>query len=564
LASSFINSSSILNGSNYIKQFWIEFIIIAYTCMGIFLVWFRKNFIEVHFAFADAIVALLLIIYLVFVIFKESSPLVRHLPLYYALFFFISKLILRNLEERNVEVSIRFFLNIIPFVIIGHLAMFVLQQMQISSILNKNSNVGSAFGNPDMLGSYLAVLMPFCFMQVRYWKIIGYIAFVLSLIALFSLQARTSIVAVIICGFFWVILNKQLKLKSILLLFAVPLLLGFILIYWHPESVFGRIFLWLVSIRMISVKPFGWGLLAFDKHFPQFQSSFLSDERIITKLFTPEVVHSPFNEYLNVGVTIGILALILVITFIFIIFNKLLKWKHRLLYPLLSFFIISLFYFPFKIAPLVVLIIPLVAWVSNKDQHLVYIQTSKCFAFVILLFVLISAIVLASKSFRIYNTYKEWQYSYSLSLENDSIIKAEQLYAKLYPSLKTDGRFLITYSNLLSERGKYSDALRLLEEAENYFCDITMSLNLAELYEWQGFYSRAEEKYNFAISLSPSKMIPAYEKILFLQRTGRIEEAYLASLELLNRPVEDSKYADTYIIRSRLARIIRDYETSIQ
>ena len=273
-----------------------------------------------------------------------------------------------------------------------------------------------------------------------------------------------------------------------------------------------------------------------------------------TNFFSPEVVHSPFNEFLNVGVTIGIIALILIITLFCIIFYYLCKSKDRLLYPLLSFFIISLFYFPFKISPLLALIIPIVAWISNKGHPVRQIQLPKHYSYVFFLCLILLSAVLAFKGIQTYKNFKQWQYVYILSNDDTSNINAEKLFARLYPKLRTDGRFLITYSDFLYGKGKPIEALQLLEEAGKYFCDITLSLRLAQLYEYQGFYLMAEEKYNFAISLAPNRMMAAYEKIQFLQRTGKFEEAYLASLELLNRPVDVSPYADTYIIISRLKK----------
>jgi len=564
LASSFITGSPILNDINYSKQFWIEFIIITYTSFGIFFLWYKKDFLKFHFTLADAIVILILIIYLLFVFYQESNPLVKDVPFFYMLYYSVSKLELSNHDARSIEVSTRFFLIIVPLVIIAHIAILILQKVCISPYLNENSTLGGTFGNPDMLGSYLAVLMPFCFMQVRHWKILGYVAFVLCLTTLIFLQARTSLMAIICCGLLWLLLNKHIKLVTILMLLALLILLVFLLILWHPESVYGRFFIWLVSIKMIAAKPFGWGLYAFEKDYPKFQASILSDERAITSLFSPEVVHSPFNEFLNIGVTIGIIALILIITLFCIIFYNLLKSKDRLLYPFLSFFIISLFYFPFKISPLLVLMIPIVACISNKNRLLYQIQCPKCYANVLFLFLILVSAVLAFKAVHTYKNFKHWQYAYSLSLDDHSNIKAEQLFAQLYPRLRTDGRFLISYSNVLNGIGKPTEAMQLLEEAGKYFCDITLSLKLAQLYEYQGFYSKAEEKYNFAISLAPDRMIAAYEKILFLQRTGKFEEAYIASLDLLNRPVDVSPFADTYIILNRLKKLVRDFEKGIE
>lgn len=564
LASSFIKGSSILNGSMYSKQFWIEYIIVTYSVLGIGILFSRLDSLKLRITLVDVLVALITLIYLAFILSAESNPLTMGLPFYYVIYYFLSKFIFEVIGARNFEVSIRFTLSVIPLLILGHLALMMFGQTNFSISINQHFNLGNAFGNPDMLGSYLAVLMPFCFMQERAFKILGFVAFILSLIALICLQARTSLLAVIGCGFCWYILEGRINRKVILTLSVILFVITFMLIYWHPESVFGRFFIWLVSIRMILAKPLGWGLFAFERHYPEFQSSFLLQERTITKLFSPEVVHSPFNEFISIGTSMGIITLILLISLFFLIFSYLVRTKHRLLYPFLSFTIISLFYFPFRISPIVSLIIPLVAWISNDVHTLYLVQPQKIFKYAVILFLFLSTSFLAFKSVKTHALYKQWQYSYSLSLVDSSIVKAEQLYFELYPNLRTDGRFLITYSNLLSTQGKNREALQLLVEAADYFCDITSSLNLAMLYESQGDYSRAEGEYNRAISLAPNRMTSTYEKILFLKRTGRNQEAYLASIELFNRPIDGTYNADGFIMKSRLQKLIKDYESAME
>ena len=128
----------------------------------------------------------------------------------------------------------------------------------------------------------------------------------------------------------------------------------------------------------------------------------------------------------------------------------------------------------------------------------------------------------------------------------------------LYPKLKTDGRFLITYSNLIKDSGNISEAVELLEEANQYYCDVGLSLGLAQLYEIQGRYDKAEEKYDLAMRLSPGRFTAAYNKILFLNRIGRSDEANAIATKLLKMPVEDSQFAETYIIVGRLRKMLRD------
>ena len=556
---SFIFGPPLLNESNVYKQFWTEFLIAGFSIVCILELWTKKSF-KFSFNLLDAVIVLLLCNYILVVLYYNPNSLIRNPPIFYALIYFISKLALSNLKSSDLIFCKRFFFLIIPLVVLAHLGIVYLQLSGLSNILNRHSPYGSTFGNPDMLGAYLVTLLPFCLMQERSMKTIGYIACLLSLSTLLILQARSAIVAIYICGIVWIIVNKILKLRTIIIISVFSCILLFLLIIWHPDSVFGRFFVWFTSLKMIFVKPFGWGLNAFEKYYPEFQAGYVSSQESLPTILSPEVVHSPFNELLNIGVSTGIPGLMLYTLLLGLLFYHMKRLNDRLLYPILAFFIISLFYFPFKISPLVCLVIPLVAVASFRIKTRLQKELTGSFMKLIYMILLVLSLLLAIESVNNYNNYRRWQMAYSLSSKEDSILESEKLFSELYPDLLTNGRFLISYSDVKLLTGNYQDALHLLEEAKYYYCDITISLKLAKLYEKEGHYEKARKMYDLAINLAPRQMVATYEKILFLQKIEENAEAYNASIELLNRPISASSYADPYIIRNRLRRLVLDYE----
>lgn len=560
LLSSFIYGPNILNGSNLYKQFGVELGIVAFACLGILLLLMNRGSVNFRFTKCDTIIIVLSIYYCVFNNLYDSPPLVKSLLFYYVLFYFFLKLEYVNIEMAYLEGSFKLLLTVVPFVILVHVIIFIFQNYQLSILANGNNYRGSTFGNPDMLGSYLSVLMPFCLIQLRPFKIFGIAIYLLSLLLLVLLQARTSLVAQLGCGLMWILLNLRNKLMVNLIITSLSICLIFLLFIWHPESVLGRFFIWLVSVKMITLKPFGWGLFAFDRDFPLLQASVIPEAESMMKLFTPEVVHSSFNELLNVGVTMGVIPLILFLVLCHIIFINLLKMKYIIVYPILAFFVISLTYFPFKIAPIIVIIIPLIAYISHKEPKCLHLKLSGVYGTLLLLFMFSASLALAVKTIHATKTFNRWQYCYSIMSSVDSNLELEHLFVQLYPELRNEGRFLITYSNYLQGIGKTNESLELLEEATYYFSDITLYLQLAHLYEHLGFVTLAEEKYNVAISLAPTKLKAAYEKVLFLHRTGQLNDAYNAILEILSRPVESSVFADNYIIISHLKKLKRHIE----
>lgn len=336
------------------------------------------------------------------------------------------------------------------------------------------------------------------------------------------------------------------------------LLLG-LLIVWHPESVYGRFFVWFISLKMIIAKPIGWGIFAFDKHYLEFQASYLSQNQHLPDFISPDVVHSPFNELLNIGVTLGVMGLLLFIILVVLVFHNAVKSKNPLIYPLFISTVITVFYFPFKIAPLAALIGLLVAFIFKKNviyrKRLSQITGKTAFLILILF-----SLFMISVSISNYKTHKQWQKAVSFSKNGENFEKSEKLFIELYPVMKENGRFLINYSNLKYKQGESEKALKLLEEAKNYFCDITLSVKLAKLYEVMGEYPKAEQHYLLAENIAPDRFLASYEKVLFLIKIGKFEQAYYLSKTILNRPIKKTSYADPYIIKSRLRKVVSEYE----
>ena len=555
--SSFLFAPTFLNGNLVVKQFGVELIISVFSILVCCAALIKKNLSEIKLNIIDLLVILLLFTYTGSLLIFNYSPGEHSLPYYYVLLYLISVSIVH--KAGNTETFKKSFLILVLLTIVAHIVIVALQQIKILPPLHGYFNNGSTFGNPDMLGSYIAVLLPFCFMQKDKLKRAGYVVFLISIILLVYVQARSALFAIILCGFLWLILNKGISKKQFILLFSIAVVVLGLLIFWHPESVYGRFFIWFISIKMIIHKPFGWGIMAFEKHYPEFQASYLSNSPNILKLINPDIVHSPFNEFLNVGVTTGITGLLIYILVVAVIFYYAIKSRSRLIYPIFIFFILSLFYFPSKISSLLIIVVPLLSVVSDRIKPVI---TKKLpgFGNYILIPVILFSLYVAFNSVSQYRNYKSWQQAVLFFKDERNLTESEELFTSLYPEMKENGRFLITYSNLKYKQGFPEKALALLEEAEMYFCDIVLLLKLAKLYEELEMYEQAEDKFDLAINISPNSFTAPYEKILFLQNIGEHERAYSASLNLVDKPIRNSVYADPIIIKSRLRKLIGSYE----
>ncbi len=557
---SFIFTSTFLNGNVYIKQFGVELFIGLTSMFWCFTVLFGKDRFEINLTIIDLVIILLLLLHTGFLLIFNYSFIEHSLPFYYGMFYFISSFLIRVFPSKELNNLKNRFLIIVPIVIMLHVIIVILQQTQLFPPLHGYFNNGSTFGNPDMIGSYIAILLPFCFMQNKGWKKTGYFAFLIGILLLIFVQARSALLAMILCGILWLIINKRISKKQVLIVVSLSVLLVGLLIVWHPESVYGRFFVWFVSLKMIIEKPLGWGIFAFEKYYPEFQASYLALNQHLPDFISPDIVHSPFNEFLNIGVTLGVFGLSLFVILVVFVFYNVVKSKSPFIYPLSIFTVISLFYFPFKIAPLVALIIPLLAFISKKSKIIYQKQLSRFTSGFIISVLLVASLFLVSNSILSYRNQKNWRKAVSYFTKGKDLIESERLFLELYPVMKENGRFLITYSNLKYKQGYLLKALELLEKAENYFCDIVLSIKLAKLYHEVGDYRKAEEKFNLAENIAPDRFFAPYAKILFYIDIGEFEKAYFSSKKLYCKPIKQSLYADPYIIKSKLQKIITEYE----
>ena len=377
---------------------------------------------------------------------------------------------------------------IAALVILVHVLLSIAQKIDILPSLHIHFSGGSTFGNPDMLASYLAFLIPFCFINNKKNNYFGIVVTSFAICMMVFIQARTALLSLTLCFLLWLYLNKNKNRKFILISLSIlGLLILAVLVYWHPSSVYGRFLIWYICLLMIFTKPFGWGAHAFDKHIVEFQAHYLSDHSPLASYITYDVVHSPFNEFLFIGVRFGIISLLFYIFLVVAVFRTTYRMKSKLIYPLVVFLTISLTYFPFKITPLVVLVIPVIAFISTKSDRLIKIKVPVTIQKAILYLLLLVSSFIVIYEIQNFINYKRWQRAVSYAQERTKRDYSEELFNNLYPKMNNNGRFLITFPNLKYIQGDKANSLQLLEQADNYFCDIVLSLKMAKLYQELGY-----------------------------------------------------------------------------
>lgn len=550
LVSIAVAKQGLLNENEYVKQFVFGIVFVAVIAISLIPSPKHNKTTVLHITLGDVLVVAILLAYLSF--YRGTyNNLDFTLPFIYFLFYvFIRVYSSCNYEHINVLHSI------IPIIILSHILICTLQLLNIVPAFHSYFPVGSTFGNPDVLGAYLAVLLPFCYTRPKQ-RIFKYTVLLLGVILLLILQARTALVATVITGILYLLLSNKITGKQLVKWLLFPFIASVVLlIWWHPASVSGRLFIWFTASKMMVEKPLGWGLYAFEKHYPEFQSDYVASHQIPDH-FNPDLVHSPYNEFLNIGVTFGLSGLLLFILFAIFIIIAAYKTRTPLLYPICAFLIISLSYHPSKIIPLVIILILFIAITLNSTQIRPICTINIRHKAIVLIPVMTIAVLFAVNSWL---SYHRWQEAVENTQNEECWDIANIQFGKIYPKMKGNGRFLVTWADLQYRMGNTSGSLSLLKEAEHFFCDNIFLKNMAALYEETGQITKAKQSYDKAVNIVPGAFNIAYERILFLQRIGEHQEAYMEAIKLYNKPVRSSYYVDPFIVKSRLKTIIQDYK----
>jgi hypothetical protein len=550
LVSFAVAKQGLLNENVYVKQFAFGIVFIAVLTISLIQSFKQNKTTVLCITWGDILAVGLIIVYLCFY-WGSCNNLDFTLPFIFFLFYAFA----RVYHAENGE-YISALYTIIPVIILLHIVICGSQFLNIIPTFHAYFPVGSTFGNPDVLGAYLAVLLPFSYTHSRQ-KIFRYTVFVLGVALLVLLQARTALVATVITGILYFLLSGKITGKQLVKWLLVPFIVSVaLLIWWHPASVSGRLFIWFTAFKMMIEKPMGWGLYAFEKHYPEFQSDYVASHQI-PDLFNPDLVHSSYNEFLNIGVTLGFVGMFLFILFVLFIMITAYRARTPFLYPICVFLIISLSYHPFAIIPLVIIFILFVAisFNSNRIKPILTIIIRQNTAVLIPIMIVATLLVRNSRV-----NYNRWKTAVEHTQKEEYWKKANIQFEEIYPVMKGNGRFLITWANLQYRMGNPSGSLSLLEEAEYYFCDNVFFKNMAILYEENGEIEKAKRSFNKAVNIVPGAFNIAYERILFLQRIGEHREAYRESIDLCNKPVKSSYYVDPFIIKNRLKTIIQIYE----
>lgn len=450
--------------------------------------------------------------------------------------------------------------------------------------------VTGSFFNPGPYAGYLAVILPMTLYYIlKDWNIIKsgfrklfipfYIRFSISLFSfvciiliLPSTMSRASWLAAIGGSLLVLILFvtqnrgvinkiteliKDNKRKVIILSFCSMLLIVACLwgiYHFKKDSADGRTLIWKVSMESMSRYPIGVGLGNFSGAYGNQQAEYFASgkateqEQMIAG--TPEYA---FNEFIQVGVELGIIPFILlIIAFLSTILSGIRERRIGIVSSIVSFLIFASMSYPFSILPFLIVLVLLMAMSVSKNNKISYYQDLQNFyihdfqtrykwnqiSILCILFILctITAFCLNNR-YPTYKAYQNWNKS-QLFYNAKSYKNALPEYKILYPYLNDQTLFLFEYAQCLSKTSHFEESNRVLHRAIQISCDPMLHNIMGKNYQSLKQYEQAEKSFRQASYIVPNRMYPHYLLFKLYYETGSMEKAQQTAEYALNKRIK--------------------------
>lgn len=426
----------------------------------------------------------------------------------------------------------------------------ILQKFDLS-IVEYQGRIGGTLGNAAYLASTLvlgSVLLIFFFEKYKKYRWYSAAAIVLNFIAIFISATRGALLALFVSGFLagiFILLKKNLLQKKIKIglasvLALVVLVVGGIFVFkdsplvkntetlrrvseisLQETTAASRIKVWEYSYQGFLDKPIvGWGLENFDVMFNKYYDGSIGEEWF-------DRAH---NNYLDILISGGVVALLLYLTFIFFVYKKIFSLYKQ---EKISYFSLMIFAFGFlayliqnififdTVSNLIFLFVflALLYYLGQDKDELLYLKLKKILKKIS--WVLGSIVIIVSVWFLILSpsvaSISAKQGFDNIYLQNDA--KAEELLNKAIdytPQKFGDEEVLLFLSSLIEDELAFNKAVNLdwtvdLIERSNTE-HIKIISKLANFYNFKGiidkdpsYYDKSLELMNSVIDDNPGK-----------------------------------------------------------
>lgn len=308
------------------------------------------------------------------------------------------------------------------------------------------------------------------------------------------------------------------RILPALLVFTALLLVGLSALYhFKKDSADGRALIWKNTVKAIYEHPFGVGIGHFAEAYGKEQVAYFESgtatAQEIAVAGNPEYA---FNEYLQIGLEVGIPGLLIFISALFFLLKRGIKHqKYQTAGATVSLLVFAAMSYPFSVLAFqlvfVCLLAHLAADTGSRGLH-APAKSTLLPAMSLYWLLPVTTVVTAACLYNRYPTYKAFKdWTEAKTLYNMQLYsEAAPEYARLALCLSDRVEFLFEQAQVLSKTGDYDASNRVLKKAMTISCD-PMLYNIAgKNYQALKDYSRAEQCFTTAANMVPGRMYPHY------------------------------------------------------
>ena len=418
--------------------------------------------------------------------------------------------------------------SIIYFVISGAVGFACLQAtiiyLQMIGLAPSNHDsftVTGTFTNPAPVGGFLAICASLALHQVIYSpKRFPWVAITCYLLpACVLTNSRAALLGLVVATIAVLLVkfripNKRLRRTIHIALLILGLLLITGLYLYRPKSADGRLLIWKICVKhLIADKPlFGHGMGGFQREYMMAQATyFASGCATEAEILLAADNTFAFNEFIRIACEYGIVGVVLVIFFLFVIIYRARKGfatiRGAFTISLVCGIVFACFSYPLAVPTLRVVYAMLIIGCMCPMNPM---QLGKRKRYVLYACIGVVAIIIAGNRISYYVRYQCMDNALTKLLLSDD--RANKSYIKNTIAGWADNERIVSrYAYVLYEKKQYKEAIPMQERSISLFPTAEKVLDLGDAYKDVQAYDKAIECYHIASNMLPAYVTPPYK-----------------------------------------------------
>lgn len=303
----------------------------------------------------------------------------------------------------------------------------------------------------------------------------------------------------------------------------------------------GSILIWKISSQMWQKQSiFGIGLTRFASEYNLAQANYFENGGTDIEALLADNVKYAFNDFLQIGVELGIVGLFFFVAIpVIALFSK---TKDNSVIPIkggiLVWGVFAVFSHPSFVLVTAVLFLVFLAFLSHqqkRDKSFIKNRLYRKIGFSLILFLASFFMgVWVAKTYPAVQNWKKGNQYYSVNQYK----RTEQYYTKAFKALSYNGQFLQHFGQCLWKLGKNEASLKFLTFAKDYQNDPPLYCNIGLNYYGLGQYQEAEQSFLKAHHMIPNRWYPEYLLAKNYFSIGKRKEAAILAKNLLEKELK--------------------------